>query len=247
MYIIAFASQKGGTGKTTLAGHIAVQAERVGDGPVALIDTDPQGSLSAWLGERKLDTPVLLRSSEQQLTRTIVKLGTQGTKLLIIDTPPALSATIGHVMRYADLVVIPTRPSPHDLRAIGGTVALAEGLGKPLVFVLNGAAPRARATAEAAIALSQHGPLASTIVHQRVGFATSMIAGTTVMESDGRSRSPNEIAELWAYLKRRLVRPRHGQSVKKATRLPARGKPSRIMQARAMAAKAKRAPRKKAA
>ena len=246
MHIIAFASQKGGTGKTTLAGHIAVQAERAGDGPAALIDTDPQGSLSAWLSERREPTPELLRSTEQQLTRTIVKLGTQGVKLLIIDTPPAVSATIGHVMRYADLIVVPTRPSPHDLRAIGGTVALAEGLGKPLVFVLNGAAPRARATAEAAIALSQHGPLAPAIVHQRVGFATAMIDGSTVMESNGRSRSPGEIAELWKYLKQRLGRASRPAPVVKRTVGPRRTR-LRPAQTHAGSPKGRRAPTKKAA
>ena len=44
---IAMVSQKGGVGKTTLAGHLAVEAERAGAGPVALLDTDPQGSLGA--------------------------------------------------------------------------------------------------------------------------------------------------------------------------------------------------------
>ena len=48
MKVVAVASQKGGSGKTTLAGHIAVQAERMGAGPVAMIDTDPQGSLAEW-------------------------------------------------------------------------------------------------------------------------------------------------------------------------------------------------------
>ena len=60
MRVMAFASQKGGSGKTTLAGHIAVQAERAGAGagPVAIIDTDPQGSLSDWWNARQAPTPV---------------------------------------------------------------------------------------------------------------------------------------------------------------------------------------------
>ncbi len=58
MRVMAFASQKGGSGKTTLAGHIAVQAELAGAGPVAIIDTDPQGSLSDWWNARPAPTPV---------------------------------------------------------------------------------------------------------------------------------------------------------------------------------------------
>src|SRR5579862_4904544 len=48
MYVIAVASQKGGSGKTTIAAHLAVRADAVDHGPVVLIDTDPQGSLAAW-------------------------------------------------------------------------------------------------------------------------------------------------------------------------------------------------------
>ena len=59
MKVIAVTSQKGGTGKTTLSGHLAVQAERAGHGPIALVDTDPQGSLTQWWNARKADTPAL--------------------------------------------------------------------------------------------------------------------------------------------------------------------------------------------
>ena len=104
----------------------------------------------------------------------------------------------------ADLVLIPTRPSPHDLRAAGATVELVERLMKPMVFVINGASPRARITTEAAIALSQYGPVAPSVVHQRIDFAASMIDGRTVMELSGRSRSRQEVAELWEFLSRRL-------------------------------------------
>ena len=57
MIVVAVASQKGGAGKTTLAGHLAVEAEQAGFGPVTLIDTDPQGSLSQWWNTRAARTP----------------------------------------------------------------------------------------------------------------------------------------------------------------------------------------------
>jgi chromosome partitioning protein len=206
MQVLAFASQKGGSGKTTMAGHVAVQAELAGAGPVAVVDTDPQGSLSQWWNERQSDTPLFARTTVAQLSADLDRMRSLGIRLLIIDTPPAITSTIGHVIRISDLVVIPTRPSPHDLRAAGATVELVEGQGKPLVFVMNAATPRARITSEAVFALSQHGTLAPTIVHHRTDFAASMIDGRTVMELAGSSRSANEIKALWEYLAGRLSR-----------------------------------------
>ena len=204
MKVIAVASQKGGSGKTTLAGHLAVQAERAGAGPVALVDTDPQGSLAEWWNVRQVETPAFVATSVGRLGEDIRRLRALGMRLLVIDTPPAIAATIAEVVSVADLVVVPARPSPHDLRAAGATVELVERLGKPLVFVINAAQPRARITSEAVIALSQHGTLAPSIVHNRTDFAASMIDGRTVMEIPGAARSADEIAMLWQYLDGRL-------------------------------------------
>jgi chromosome partitioning protein len=202
--VLVVASQKGGSGKTTLAGHLAVQAELSGDGPVGLIDVDPQGSLADWWNERAAPNPFFIQTAVPRLADDIRELAAHGLELLIIDTPPALTATIADVIRVADLVLIPTRPSPHDLRSIGSTMELVEHLGKPLVFVVNGAAARARITSEAVSLLSQYGPLAPSIIHQRVDFAAAMIDGRTVMELPGESRSAEEVGELWGYLRDRL-------------------------------------------
>lgn len=204
MHVIVVASRKGGSGKTTLAGHLAVQAERAGAGPAALLDSDPQGSLAAWWNARAARSPHFVQTSLEALPDSLKRLREDGTRLLIIDTPPALTTAVDQVVRLSDLVLIPTRPSPHDLRAVGATVALVEHLGKPLIFVVNSAPPRARITADAIAVLSRYGPLAPSIVHQRVDFASSMIDGRTVMELPGPSRSGEEIAALWAYLEGRL-------------------------------------------
>lgn len=202
--VIVIASQKGGAGKTTLAGHLAVAAHADGAGPVVLLDTDPQGSLAAWWNERQTPEPLFAAADIDGLRAQLAALEAEGVRLAIVDTPPALSATISAVIAVADLVLIPTRPSPHDLRAVGGTVALAEAAGKRPVFALNGAAHRARITAEAAVALSQFGAVAPVITHQRTDFAASMTDGRTVQELDAGSRSASEIAELWKYVDAQL-------------------------------------------
>ncbi len=204
MRVLALASQKGGSGKTTLSGHLAVQAELNGDGPVVLIDIDPQGSLADWWNEREAELPAFAQTTVARLASDLQVLRAQGFKMAIIDTPPAITMAIQSVISVAELIVVPTRPSPHDLRAVGATVDLCERAGKPLIFVVNGATPRAKITTEAAIALSQHGTVAPTILHHRTDFAASMIDGRTVMEVDPGGRSAVEVEQLWSFVSDRL-------------------------------------------
>lgn len=202
--VVVFASQKGGAGKTTLCGNVAVQADLTGEGPVALIDTDPQGSLTAWWNARESESPLFVKTHFSNMEAGLKTLGEQGIKIVFIDTPPAVTDTIREVVGFADLVVIPTRPSPHDLRAVGATIDIIEDQEKPLIFVVNAATTRARITGETAVALSQHGTVAPVTVHQRIDFATSMIDGKTVMEMNKESRSAQEVADLWDYILTRL-------------------------------------------
>src|SRR5436190_10715276 len=206
MRVIAVASQKGGCGKTTLSGHLAVEAEKMGAGPVTLIDTDPQGSLSKWWNARDAQTPQFAKVGVYELAGALTHLAATGTQIAIIDTPPAVTESILQVISHADLVLVPTRPSPHDLRAVGETVDMAEKFHKPLVFVVNGATARARINAEAAVALSQHGVVAPVTLHHRVDFAASMVDGRTVGEASPKSASAKEIADLWVYVQDRIAR-----------------------------------------
>ena len=209
MYTIVAASQKGGSGKTTLSGHLAVEAERAGAGAVALIDTDPQGSLAHWWNARKVETPRFVKVGLLDLGDALAQLEKMGIRIAVIDTPPAITQSISQVVAHADLVIVPTRPSPHDLRAVGATVDIAERHQKPLIFVINAATARARITGESAVALSQHGTVAPVTIHHRVDFAASMTDGRTVGEIVPNSASAREITDLWIYLQDRLSRLMH--------------------------------------
>jgi chromosome partitioning protein len=206
MYTIVAASQKGGSGKTTLSGHLAVEAVRQGAGEIALIDTDPQGSLSHWWNARQAPAPHFVKAGLLDLEDALASLTRMGIRIAVIDTPPAITQSISRVVAHADLVIVPTRPSPHDLRAVGATVDIAERHGKPLIFVINAATARARITGESAVALSQHGTVAPVTIHHRVDFAASMIDGRTVGEVVPSSPSAKEISDLWLYIQDRLSR-----------------------------------------
>jgi chromosome partitioning protein len=213
MYTIVAASQKGGSGKTTLSGHLAVEASRSGAGEIALIDTDPQGSLAHWWNARTAPAPHFVKAGLPDLEEALAGLRTMGVKIAVIDTPPAITQSISMVVAHADLVLVPTRPSPHDLRAVGATVDIAERHNKPVIFVINAATARARITGESAVALSQHGTVAPVTIHHRVDFAASMIDGRTVGEVTPNSQSAKEISDLWAYIQGRLSRIVHDPSL----------------------------------
>jgi len=226
---IVFASQKGGAGKTTLCGHVAVMADLAGEGPVALIDTDPQGSLAEWWNVRESETPLFVKTHFSKLAEDLATLGEQGVNIVFIDTPPAVTDTIREVVGFADLVVIPTRPSPHDLRAVGATIDIIEDQKKPLIFVVNAATARARITGDSAVALSQHGTVAPVTVHQRIDFATSMINGKTVMEMNEESRSAQEITGLWDYIAMRLDKIENERPNRRVNVVPIQGDDRRIV------------------
>lgn len=204
MKVLVLASQKGGAGKTTIAAHLGVAAERDGSGPVVLIDTDPQGSLSAWWNSREAETPALASTTLAELPEKLAALAKAGFKLAVIDTPPAITEAIRDVVKLADLVLIPTRPSPHDLRAVGSTVDIAQEVARPFAFVVTQAKPTARLTVQAVAALSAHGAVAPAIVHDRVDYAASMVDGRTVQETDPKGRSAGEIVTLLSFVQERM-------------------------------------------
>jgi len=209
--VIVVTSQKGGTGKTTISAHLAVEAAMQGDGPVVLIDTDPQGSLGQWWEARDDERvrcegiSALVGVRLNDLASRLAELRDSGVRIAIIDTPPAHNTSIEQAIAMADLVVIPSRPSPHDLRAIGATVNMTRSARKPYFFVVNGAAPRAHITAQAIAALSEHGRVVPVILYQRTNYASAMIDGRTVMETTAPARSADEVGQLWKYLQSQMI------------------------------------------
>lgn len=218
MHVIVLASQKGGAGKTTLAAHMAIAAEVAGDGPVVLIDADPQGSLSAWWNVREAQVPALAPTTIAELPAKLAALANAGYAIAVVDTPPAITDAISAVVMLADLVLIPTRPSPHDLRAVGSTVDLVQSAAKPFIFAVTQAKPNARLTVQAVAALSEHGAVAPAIVHDRVDYAGSMIDGRTVQETDGKGRSAAEIGALWNFVKAQIAKSTKARFQKKGSR-----------------------------
>ena len=164
MKTIVIAARKGGAGKTTLTRNLAVAASADGL-KVLCVDLDPQASLRGWWERREADAPSMLdRDPQPPEIKASLAAVSQAFDLCLIDTPPTRAEWLNEALVNADLVLIPVRPSPDDLRAVGNTLAGVSRARIPFAFVMS-QTPRARITEEAARVLEQHGRVAP-VKHQ---------------------------------------------------------------------------------
>lgn len=216
MKIITFVTQKGGTGKTTLAASLGVAAHEAGE-RVYLIDMDPQGSLMGWGERREAEEPAVDRTSPDKLTAALTALEKAGYSLVIIDTQGMDTPATSAAMRSADLALIPARASLLDIEASKPTMAALTRLGRPYAFVLNHcAAGRASRMQDAARALSLLGVLAEPFVVQRTDHMDALAFGRGVTEHDTHGKAANEMRELWTWVKRKMEGKTHGKAARVA-------------------------------
>lgn len=201
MYVIAIVSQKGGVGKSTLAVHLATEANTQGD-RVLLLDLDPQGSSMEWASRRGDAPPDVSGANPASIGKEIERAKGEGYNLVIIDTAPHADHAALQAARSADLVAIPCRPSTFDIAAISATLDLCKLADKQALVVINAAPIRSRVTSEAEEAITEKGGKVSPIIiRQRVAFQHCMITGQTAAEFEPDGAAAHEITRLLANLK----------------------------------------------
>ena len=194
---LALISQKGGSGKTTLALALAAAHELAG-GQAALIDLDPQGSAVMWGRLRGGVPPVVIAAHPPRLARVIAAAADAGASLVVIDTAPREAGGAAEAARLADLVMIPCRPSAVDLAAIPATLAAIGST--PAAVVLNAVPARGPWVAEAADAVRAFGlGLAPVTLGARVAHAKAFTLGRTTQETEPASPAAREIADLYRW------------------------------------------------
>src|ERR1700730_3699159 len=155
MHTIVLATQKGGSGKSTLAIGLALAAIQAGH-TVRLIETDSQGTLSNWQGRRPYAEPLVEPVySAGDIEAKLLSLDSSGVTLTIIDTAGGVSAATTAAIRYADLCLIPSRPSVADIEATAPTLSIIRGWNKPFALVLNQTPIRGRRVSNAATVLDE--------------------------------------------------------------------------------------------
>lgn len=200
--VITIAQQKGGAGKTTIAAHIAVALSQRGM-RVAAIDIDPQASLSMWHNIRQerfgngYTGITFLSATGWRVANEISRLKSQHD-IIIIDSPPHMEADAKTAIRAADLVIIPVQPSPTDLWATKATLDLTAKERKHTRILLN----RVSSNSKLAKGIGDQLPeLMQSFLGNRVAFASCLMEGRCVTESEPSSQAAKEVKamvqEIW--------------------------------------------------
>lgn len=203
--VVTIAQQKGGAGKTTLVAHLAVAIAQSGRS-IAVVDIDPQGSLTGWSDARGEAEPAIA-SSQVTGWRTAgeVERLARDFDLVIVDSPPHAETEARIAVRAADLVLVPVQPSPMDFWATKPTIAMAAAEKTPVLVVLNRVPPRAK-LADAII--DQMGELGADLADARIGnriaLAAALMKGRGVTETNRSSPAAEEISALAAEILTRL-------------------------------------------
>lgn len=199
MKTISIISQKGGAGKTTLALHLAVAAEKAGQTAV-IIDLDPQASATSWKDSRLSDTPIVVSAQAARLATVLEAAKKGGAKICIIDTAPHSESTALAAARASDLILIPCRPAILDLRAISNTIELARIANKSVAVVLNSVPPRGSLAEEAAAAVAGYEvEVAPVQIGQRAAFMHALTVGQTAQEYEPTGKGADEIQQLYMW------------------------------------------------
>jgi chromosome partitioning protein len=201
--VLTVAQQKGGAGKTTLAAHLAVALAEAGSS-VAVVDIDPQASLSSWWAMREelgLGAPARGSLSVHRVTgwRTAseVEKLTRSHDVVVVDSPPHAETEAKIAVRSADLVLIPLQPSPMDFWATQATLDLAKAEKTDALLVLNRVPPRAALTGAMTAKIDAMGArVAEARIGNRVALAAALLEGKGVTEYQKRGAAAAEVRAL---------------------------------------------------
>jgi chromosome partitioning protein len=224
MHSIAFLTQKGGAGKTTLAASLAEIAASTGEKVIAL-DLDPQQSLVRWGKRResanarnKVIVEPLERERLSRVRAILEGLAGAGFTLAIFDTTGADATAVRPVCEVADLSLLPARPTRLDVEATAATFRAVFLAKRKAAFVLNQCPSSYRSTraSEAARQLNYLGVLAEPMVSARMDFQDAVAAGLGVTEYAAGSKAAEEIAMLWNWSRKQFTGKKFEAAVDRA-------------------------------
>lgn len=208
VFVCACVSQKGGSGKTTVALHLAVAAQQAGCETV-IVDLDPQGTAEAWSGWRNEQPPVVISAKAGNLSKVLDRARDAGAMLAIIDTPPLAQADASAAARASELVLIPCRPKAFDLHAVRVTASLIEMTRKPAFVVFNGGHPSASVgySEPEEVVKALNLAVAPVRLADRAPYHQATMTGQAAQEIEPDGRAAAEVEALWLWFCKQASMP----------------------------------------
>ena len=205
MHVIAVIAQKGGTGKTTLALSLAVEAQRQGKS-AAVIDLDPQATATNWSDRREAETPVIVSAQPGRLRHVLDAARGQGADIVLIDTPARSEQAALEAAKAAGLVLIPCRPAIYDLETVRTTAELVGYAGgRPMAVILNGMPPRGTKREQAEDVIRDLTLLVCPASFgYRAAFNDAGVLGLTAAEYDPEGKAAQEIELVYVFVSKLL-------------------------------------------
>jgi chromosome partitioning protein len=205
MKTIAFMTQKGGSGKTTLAVHTGVAAANSKQ-KTLIVDTDyPQHSTAKWFSVRGAASPIVAQVQPEALKEVLETAKAEAVDLAIVDAGAHVHRGAVEIAMLADFILMPCRPSALDLAALTETIEIVRASGKPAGFVLNACPARALEIAEMEETLAACGfPVAPVKVGDRRAFARALASGSAVTEFEKNGKAAQEIKKLYQWVLKQL-------------------------------------------
>ena len=203
MRTIAFVTQKGGSGKSTLCINLSVAAQEAGRS-VCILEMDRQATVSEWAENRDGLGPEVAQVEATQLDAVVERLQGSGYDYVFIDTPGVDSPGTLAAIRAADLCIVPCRPTPADLRAFKPTLAAIYRLEKRFAFVLNQTPPRSYRVRDAAEGLAVLGVLPDVPIVLRNDYQDAIGLGQGVTEFNPDGQAADEVRRLWTWVDKRM-------------------------------------------
>lgn len=209
MHVIAVLNQKGGSGKTTIATHLA-RALQLDGKDVLLVDSDPQGSARDWAAVREDNPLAVVGIDRPTIDRDLKAIGRKD--FVVIDGAPQAADLAVSAIKAASFILIPVQPSPYDIWATADLVELVKQRievtdGKlQAAFVVSRAIKGTRIGAEVTDALNGYGlPVLESRITQRVIYPGTAAAGTTVMDDEPESDAAREVRALMSEITKKLI------------------------------------------
>lgn len=207
MKVIAVFSQKGGSGKTTLTKHLAVEASNKYNN-VAVVDFDPQGSISRWFSRRKLTKPVLVNLDLGKLKTELKELANFNADMVFIDCPGVLVDYLRPILKAADAAVIPVKPSPDDIELMANNLAEVKRAGTNACIVVNEVTPNDGLVSPAQKNLKQDGHKVLGVINKTNLFAKASLKGVSITElpksAQGTVKAVSQVRSIFNELDKEL-------------------------------------------